>query len=147
MKKTDIKDDVITIVTQKTATNIRIELNNHAKRILEKYKDENSIYALPRMKLSWLNIIIKKIGKELGFDTPITISQFYGKERLVRTVPKYELLASHCARRTFISNAIEMGIPAHVVMKWSGHTSLEALKPYLAIADKRKSEEMKKFDL
>lgn len=39
-----------------------------------------------------------------------------------------------------------MGIPAQVVMKWSGHTSMEALKPYLEIADKKKSAEMKKFD-
>lgn len=146
LKKTDIKDDVIVLVAQKTATNLRIELNNHAKRILEKYKGVDSEYVLPRMKLAWLNQLLKKIGKELKFNTPVTISQFYGKERISRTVPKHELLASHCARRTFISNAIEMGIPPHVVMKWSGHTTMEALKPYLEIADRKKSEEMSKFD-
>lgn len=146
LKKTDIKDGIITLVTQKTDTSLKIEINKHAKKILDKYKDEDSPYALPRMKLPWLNLLLKKIGKETGIDTPVTISQYYGKNRVNRTVPKYELLSSHCARRTFISNAIEMGIPAQVVMKWSGHTSMEALKPYLEIADRKKSEEMNKFN-
>ncbi len=104
-----------------------------------KYADDESEYALPKIKLSWLNQLLKKIGKELNFDTPITISQYYGNNRINRTVPKYELLASHCARRTFISNAIQMDIPVPVVMKWSGHTTMEALKPYLAIAEKKKA--------
>lgn len=146
LKKEDIKDGLITIVTQKTDTSLRIELNKHANKILDKYKNDDSAYALPRMKLPWLNVLLKMIGKKAGIDTSVTISQYYGKNRVNRTIPKYELLSSHCARRTFISNAIDMGIPAQVVMKWSGHTSMEALKPYLEIADKKKSAEMKKFD-
>ena len=43
-------------------------------------------------------------------------------------------------------NALSLGIAPDVVMKWTGHSSLKAMKPYMALADKIKKESMKKFD-
>ena len=62
------------------------------------------------------------------------------------TRPKYELLSSHCGRRTFICNALALGIPPHVVMKWTGHSEYSAMKPYIDAADSLKTESMSKFD-
>ena len=36
---------------------------------------------------------------------------------------------------TFICNALALGIPAQVVMKWTGHSDYKAMKPYIDIAD------------
>ena len=67
---------------------------------------------------------------------------------MIETVlPKYELITFHASRRTFITHAARLGIPAEVIMKFSGHHSLEMLKPYLQIVDELKKKEMAKFDL
>ena len=60
--------------------------------------------------------------------------------------PKYALLSTHAGRRTFICNALALGIPAQVVMKWTGHSDYKAMKPYIDIADDIKANAMNKFN-
>jgi integrase len=55
-------------------------------------------------------------------------------------------LSTHTARRTFIRNALSLGIPANVVMKWTGHSDYKAMKPYIDIADDIKANAMSKFN-
>ncbi len=62
------------------------------------------------------------------------------------TIPKYALLGTHAGRRTFICNALALGIPAQVVMKWTGHSDYKAMKPYIDIADDIKSNAMSRFN-
>ena len=49
--------------------------------------------------------------KVMGFQTTGTAS-------VDEVTPKYALLSTHAGRRTFICNALALGIPAQVVMKW-----------------------------
>lgn len=63
-------------------------------------------------------------------------------KREEKTYPKWQLLTTHAGRRTFISNALMMGIPVETVMKWTGHKNYEAMKPYIAIADRFKKSMM-----
>ena len=39
-----------------------------------------------------------------------------------------------------------MGIPADIVMKWTGHSDYAAMKPYIDIAQSEKSKAMDKFN-
>lgn len=41
---------------------------------------------------------------------------------------KYALLGTYAGRRTFICNALALGIPPQVVMKWTGHSDYKAMK-------------------
>lgn len=50
------------------------------------------------------------------------------------------------ARSTFIVTTLSLGIPPNVVMKWTGHSDYQAMKPYIAIAEKTKADAMKLFD-
>ena len=59
---------------------------------------------------------------------------------------KYALLGTHAGRRTFICNALALGIPPQVVMKWTGHSDYKAMKPYIDIADDIKANAMSKFN-
>ena len=38
------------------------------------------------------------------------------------------------------------GIPPQVVMKWTGHSDYQAMKPYIDIAEKTKADAMKLFE-
>lgn len=54
-------------------------------------------------------------------------------------------MSSHIGRRTFIVNGLYLGIPAEVIMKWTGHKDYQTMKPYIAIVDVLKTE-MNKFN-
>lgn len=146
LKKSQVTADAFTLTTVKTASLIKIELNKYSSRILEKYRKLPGEKALPFLSNYRLNYYLKQIGKQIGLDSPVNISQYYGSRRSDRTVPKYELLSSHCGRRTFICNALAMGITPNVVMKWTGHSEYSAMKPYIDIASDIREKSMKLFD-
>ena len=77
---------------------------------------------------------------------PVHITYFQGSTRIDDVYPKYELLTTHAGRRTFICNALMLGIAPQIVMKWTGHSDYAAMKPYIDIADKAKKEAMSLFD-
>lgn len=148
LKRSDIKDGYISVVTQKTVDGLRIELNNHSKAILDKYADTpfKDNKALPVISNVKMNEYLKELGAIAGIDEPQRIVYFKGNQRIEEVHPKYELLTTHCGRRTFIVNALYLGIPAEVVMRWTGHNDYKAMKPYVKIVDTLKEREMNKFN-
>ena len=149
LRKSDIKDGQIEITTIKTHDYLVIELNDHSRAILEKYEDVHfeGDKALPVISNQKMNTYLKELGKLAGIDEPIKQTYYIGNERKEEVHPKHELLASHVGRRTFICNALSLGIPAQVVMKWTGHSDYKAMKPYIDIADDIKAVSMSKFNV
>lgn len=146
LTKANIVKGKIRVVTIKTSDPIVIEINDVAGAIIEKYNDFDSVRLLPTISNQKANKYLKELGKRLGIDTP-TQSVYYNSEgRQVEIKPKYELMTTHIARRTFISNALALGIPASVVMSWSGHKDFKAMKPYIKMFDQQKELAMSKFD-
>lgn len=148
LKRWDVKSDHIEVTTVKTADNLIIELNDYSKAILEKYKDiqfENDM-ALPVISNQKMNDYLKELGELAEIDEPVRETYYKGNERIDEIFPKYALLSTHAGRRTFICNALALGIPAEVVMKWTGHSDYKAMKPYIDIADEIKASAMDKFN-
>jgi integrase len=146
--RSDISDGCITITTVKTNDTLNIELNKYARAILDRYKDcdfDNG-RALPVLCNQKMNARLKMIGKICGLNTPIKITSMRGAERVEKTLPKWQLLTTHVGRRTFVCNALMMGISANVVMKWTGHSDYSSMKPYIDIADETKQKAMALFD-
>lgn len=83
---------------------------------------------------------------ETLYNEPQRIVYFKGNIRYEEVLPKYALLTTHCGRRTFIVNCLRMGVPAEVIMKWTGHSDYKSMKPYIKIVDKLKASEMEKFN-
>ena len=149
LKRSDVKEEHIEITTIKTADSLIIELNDHSKAILEKYKDipfQNN-KALPVVSNQKMNEYLKELGELAEIDEPVRETYYKGNERIDEVTPKYALLSTHTGRRTFICNALALGIPVQVVMKWTGHSDYKAMKPYIDIADDIKIQAMNKFNL
>ena len=123
-------------------------MNKHSRSILEKY--ENVVFekdkALPVISNQRMNDYLKELAELAGIDEPIRETYYIGNKRIDEVTPKYALLSTHAGRRTFICNALSLGIPANVVMKWTGHSDYKAMKPYIDIADDIKANAMNKFD-
>ena len=132
----------------KTVDSLRIELNTHSRAILKKYApfEFPNGNALPVVSNQKMNTYLHELCKLAGFDEPIRITYYLGNERFDEIKPKYIVIGTHTGRRSFICNALGMGISPQVVMKWTGHSDYKAMKLYIDVADEIKAEAMKKFD-
>lgn len=148
LKKTDIHKNFIEVTTVKTSDSLQIDLNNYSRAIIEKYKDfehpENK--AFPVISNQKMNDYLKDLGEFCELNRVISETYYKGNERFDDVQPLKDLISTHAGRRTFISNALMLGIPAEIVMKWSGHSDYKAMKPYIEIADKMKRESMNLFN-
>ena len=148
LRRSDIKGDHIEVTTVKTSDSLIIELNDHSKAILEKYKDVEfeKNKALPVITNQKMNDYLKELAELAEINEPVRQTYYKGNERIDEVTPKYALLSTHAGRRTFICNALALGIPPQVVMKWTGHSDYKAMNPYIDIADDIKANAMSKFN-
>ncbi len=148
LKRSNFKGDSFTFTTIKTSDTLTIQLNKYSKAILDKYADVKfpKDRVLPIISNQKLNDYIKIVGKTCGIDAPVSITFYKGNQRVEETFPKWEVLSFHAARRTFISNALALGIPPNIVMQWSGHSDYRAMKPYIGLIDKAAQNAMTAFD-
>ena len=116
LRRSDIKGDHIEVTTVKTSDSLIIELNDHSRAILEKYKDvefEND-RALPVITNQKMNDYLKELAELAEINEPVRQTYYKGNERIDEVTPKYALLGTHAGRRTFICNALALGIPPQV---------------------------------
>ena len=146
LKKTDIYDDAIHITTQKTNDKITIELNNYSRTILQRYADNDTDKALPVISNQNMNVYVKEVCRQCGINEKLTDIYYIGGKKYVETKEKWEMIGTHSGRRTFICNALMLGIAPNVVMKWTGHSDYKSMQPYIDIADEAKKTAMALFN-
>jgi len=136
LKRSDITGDSIIVTTQKTNDRLEIPLNKYSRAILDKYAGLHfpGGLALPVISNQRMNDYLKDLCELCGFNEPITRVYYRGGQRIEETRPKWELIGTHAARRTFICYALTKGIPPQIVMKFTGHSDYQAMKPYIDIA-------------
>ena len=143
----DVGESAIRITTVKTYDALTIELNKWSREVLARYdRDDAPMNVFPRITNQVCNRAIKMICEACGMTTPIRITRYKGGKRIDEVHPKFELIGTHAARRTFICNALQLGISPTTVMQWTGHASYDSMKPYIAVADDAKAQAMKGFD-
>ena len=146
LKWSSVSENTITITTIKTSSTITIELNKYSLEIIDRYRGMDNEYVFPRITNSKGNELIHVLCELCEINAPITKTYYKGGERIEDTRPKFAFVGTHTGRRTFICNALMMGIPANIVMKWTGHSDYSAMKPYIDIANSAKAEAMALFD-
>lgn len=149
LKWADVRNDHISIITQKTCDHLIIELNIFSQRILDKYYNltvgQTTDSVFPSIPILKCNHWIKECARLANIDSPQNLISFRGGKREERCVPKWKAITTHYARRTFVVNSLRLGIPAEVIMKWTGHSDFTAMKPYVAIVDELRKENMAKY--
>lgn len=97
-------------------------------RILEKYG-----YTAPyKATIGNYNYHLHILLRDIGIDDPVRLEERDASGRMVsRTVPKYELVSSHTARRTAITVGTFRGINMHELRVCSGHSDLRIFDRYI----------------
>lgn len=142
LKPAHIQGDFIIKTIQKTQeTDSKIPLSIYAKEILGKYYD--TVHEpLPRVSHQKFNDYIKECCKVVGIDSPTTRVRFSGSSRIENTYPKWQLITSHTARKTFVTNSLILGMKEMVIRNITGHKKEENFKRYVRIADNVKQHEV-----
>lgn len=146
LTKSSVTNGKIEIVTLKDVDKIYIEINKYSQAIIEKYKDIDGERLLPVLSNQKYNKYLKTLGELAELNEEITDVWFIGNKRHEKTYKKSELLSTHVGRKTFVVNALTLGISPMVIMKWTGHSDIKAMRPYMDIVDKLKESEMDKFN-
>ena len=140
LKRQDIKNDCVHLLIKKTKTLMVIPLNEYAKQILNKYKDDSK--PLPVISNQKTNEHLYQMGQDLKFKEPVKKVVFKGAEVVETYVPKYDILTTHLGRKTFITNSLILGMPERQVKEFSGHKNESNFRRYVAFADSYKSKVM-----
>jgi len=143
LKKEHIKDGYIRKTIQKARDPLTIPLNEFSTAILEKYKDSVT-GPLPVLSAQKLNDYIKECCKIAEINAPTMITLHAGGKTTEVIKPKYELVSSHIARKTFITNSIMLGMNYMAAKGISGHKKEKNFNKYVKIAEDFKKTEMER---
>jgi len=129
----NFKGSMFTITQQKTGNTAVVDIKKIAaypkvvKQILEKYN-----YCAPYPKdVSDYNRYLHKLFFYAGFDEEIKY-EYKVKGRIIsKTFKKWQLISSHTARRTMITNCVQRGVNTEEVRRASGHKSEAAFSGYI----------------
>jgi integrase len=148
LKKTDIdwEKGFIKIMASKDSDLLTIPLTHKAKEILGAYWELPGANALPVITNEKANLYLKELGALVKLNRKVTKTYYIGREKKTDSFELWELLSTHVARRTFVTTAMELGIPADVVMSITGHSDYKIMQIYLGIRDERAKNEMEKFN-
>ena len=127
---------VFNVKTNKTNERVVIPVKGIVKEIWDKYGGQ-----LPR-KISnqKTNSFIKEVGKLAEISQNIIIKHKRGKHTEQKICPKYELITTHTARRSFATNTYLAGIPAISIMKFTGHRTESSFLKYIKVTQERNAE-------
>lgn len=125
----------IEIRAKKTGQFSYIPLSRKLKALLDKYDWE-----LPTISSQKFNDHIHEICRIAGFTEIVTRDRFYGNRKETEEIPRFKLIASHTARRTFITLSEQKGVSHSLIMKVTGIKSLKTLENYIKIDKDRLSE-------
>ena len=128
LKKSDLKNSVITYRRKKTSQQLTIKWEKCMAEIVAKYKDRNATqYLLPiitdpladeriqyRNALCRVNVALKEVARLANLSIPLTM---------------------YCGRHSWASVAKSKNIPISVISEGMGHDSEETTRIYLASLD------------
>lgn len=124
-----------------------VPLVQQSKDILLRYKDIPGSNALPVISNQKANDYLKEVMQIAGFNELVTIAEKQGNGKIIeKEYKRWELITCHTSRKSYITFAIEHGMPELVIKSITGHSkNSRAFARYYEISGEKKSSEMKKI--
>lgn len=125
------------IKQKKTKKEVLCPITTEIQQILSKPKNNGE--PPKKMNEQDINEYIKKAGKKAGINEMITHTRTQGGKEIVESTPKYDLIGTHTARRSFCTNMYKRGMPTYDIMQFSGHSTEREFYNYIRIEKEQKA--------
>ena len=148
LNQQNIHNDQFEVFPKKTRKNsnsnkLIIPFSARVKRIIQ--ENNNQLPTYHYSNISRFNRILKELCRKANIiETSIHYRVVKGKECVVER-KKYELVSSHTGRRTFCTLKFLAGMPAHIIMKFSGHSTEQNFLKYLKLDAELTAKKYKDF--
>lgn len=127
---------VFNVITSKTKERVVIPIKPIVKEIWNKYEG-----ILPRaISNQKMNDYLKILGKLAEINNGVIVKKSRGKEIIEEIKPKYKLISTHTARRSFATNAYLSEVPVISIMKITGHRTESSFLKYVKVSQERNAE-------
>lgn len=126
----------------KTSNSVIIPLNSIVNNILEKRQGNLPNYIHSHL----INEHIKSICKRARIVENHSLTRTVGGKLEEFNLPKYKLVSSHTARRSFCTNAYKAGIPIQDIMSISGHKSERVFLNYVKVQKVENAKRIAKYE-
>lgn len=120
-----MKGDVFELTTGKNRKTIRIPVHPLAGRIWSMYEGR-----LPRLSNQKFNDYVKELCELVEINESCEVIDFAGAQRRERTVPKWELVGAHTAKRSFVTNLLLAGVSLETVCEITGNNR-DSIQKYI----------------
>jgi len=111
-----IQGDTIRIITEKNRKGVTIPFLPPARAIWKKYEGK-----LPKISNQKMNKYVKELCEVVSIDTEIVTVDYRGVERIEKTMPKFKLIGSHSAKRSFVTTMRQRGVSVETLMVITGN--------------------------
>lgn len=126
LSKNNVVGDNIHVMQQKTKNKAVIPITDYVREIFEKYGGD-----LPLARcIQYFNKSIKAICKKVGLTDVVVYEEEQAGDIVMVKKPKFEMISSHTARRTFATNMIRNNVSTSKIMKCTGHKSTACFDRY-----------------
>lgn len=126
----DLKEGFIHAIANKNGPKLKIPLHKLVRQIVE---SEGWPETMSQQKL---NEHIKQLGQLAGISEQVIFTRTKGLKRIEVSEPKYKLIVTHTARRSFCSNLVQSGVPTRYIMAVSGHKTESSFNKYIQAVQK-----------
>lgn len=132
LTKDNISGDYLRFRTEKTNQLVILPITETHKVILNRYSKQFKL--LPKYENQSLNRYLKKACEEAGITASTEYLDFKGNNIVKKHVPKYKLITSHAARKTFVCQNHSKGMDIPTIMACTGITDIVTIRSYLEVS-------------
>lgn len=129
---------IIKIRTKKTSNRVSIPLHHTVRQILKKYNNK-----LPKAYTNQtMNNYLKEVVSLAGIKELIQTTITKGGKVEKNVLPKYKLVSTHTARRSFATNLYLAGVPTISIMKITGHKTEKSFLTYIRVSQEENADNL-----
>jgi integrase len=129
---------MIFIRTQKTSERVAIPLHKTVRTILKKYDNK-----LPKAFTNQvMNSYLKEVASLANIKELVETTITRGGKVEKTVSPKFKLISTHTARRSFATNLYIADIPAISIMKITGHKTERSFMQYIRITQEQNADKL-----
>ena len=143
IKELNIREGIVNVYMKKTKKKVAIPLNSKARKLI------SSGFLFESIPDQDINKKIKIICRMTeAMDYPVEIKKHIAGQAIIEEHPKWDLVTSHTARRSFASNLHLSGaVSLFDIMLLLGHSSIETTRNYLRVSADENALRLAKLDI